>query len=93
MYGHLESLFETLYHNAFTRLFLNLVVTSLVFTTVLSIYRLKLSPLAIFPGPKIAAVTGWYEFYHDVFLRGTYVFRIEEMHQRYGSYLPKVEDN
>ncbi|KAF2866147.1 cytochrome P450 [Massariosphaeria phaeospora] len=47
-------------------------------------YRLFLSPLAKFPGPKIAAATGYYEFYHDYFRHGQYVFEIKKMHDKYG---------
>lgn len=60
------------------------VVVSAVYTAVLVVYRLLFSPLAKFPGPKIAAITSWYEFYHDYFRRGSYVFKIKEMHDRYG---------
>ncbi|KAK5633632.1 hypothetical protein RRF57_009346 [Xylaria bambusicola] len=49
-------------------------------------YRLYLSPLARFPGPKLAAATGWYEFYYDYWLNGQYIFVIEQMHKRYGKY-------
>ncbi|KAJ6114889.1 cytochrome P450 [Penicillium sp. IBT 16267x] len=48
------------------------------------IHRLYFSPLAKFPGPKIAAVTGWYEFYFDYFKDGKYIFEIERLHQVYG---------
>ena len=48
-------------------------------------YRLLFSPLAGFPGPKLAAATGWYESYYDVLRRGAYLFEIKKMHQRYGS--------
>ncbi|KAF2113824.1 cytochrome P450 [Lophiotrema nucula] len=48
------------------------------------VYRLHLSPLARFPGPKVAASTGLYEFYHDFFRRGKYIFEIEKMHKKYG---------
>ena len=47
-------------------------------------YRLYLSPLANFPGPKLAALTYWVEFYHDVFRRGQYTFEIVKMHDKYG---------
>ena len=48
------------------------------------IYRLKLSPIAKFPGPRLAALTGAYEFYFDVIKKGMYIWEIEKMHQRYG---------
>jgi hypothetical protein len=50
----------------------------------LAIYRLYLSPLAKFPGPKLAALSKWYEFYYEVVLKGQFTFRIQEMHKKYG---------
>ncbi|KAK4998302.1 hypothetical protein LTR66_002448 [Elasticomyces elasticus] len=47
-------------------------------------YRLYLSPLANYPGPRLAAATHWCEFYYDVTKRGQYVFKIREWHERYG---------
>ncbi|KAH8198415.1 hypothetical protein TruAng_007399 [Truncatella angustata] len=47
-------------------------------------YRLYLSPLAKFPGPKIAAASKWYEFYYDVIRRGQFTFQIQKMHREYG---------
>lgn len=52
----------------------------------LVIYRLFRSPIAKFPGPKIAAVTSWYELYYDVVHKGKYLFEIEKMHDKYGVY-------
>ncbi|QSZ30614.1 hypothetical protein DSL72_000171 [Monilinia vaccinii-corymbosi] len=50
----------------------------------LVLYRLFFAPLSGFPGPKFAAATGWYEFYYDYWLNGKYIFKIEEMHKKYG---------
>ncbi|KAK3349178.1 putative cytochrome P450 [Lasiosphaeria hispida] len=55
-----------------------------VYGIILVIYRLCISPLAGFPGPKIAAATAWYEFYYDVVKSGRYFHRIAEMHDEYG---------
>ncbi|KAJ5091020.1 benzoate 4-monooxygenase cytochrome P450 [Penicillium argentinense] len=54
------------------------------YTISLVIYRLVLSPLANFPGPKLAAATTWYETFYDVFLNGRFLWEIERMHQEYG---------
>ncbi|KAG6986408.1 fusicoccadiene C-8 hydroxylase [Physcia stellaris] len=48
-----------------------------------ALHRLYLSPIAGFPGPKLAALTYWYETYYDVFRKGKYVFEIEDMHRRF----------
>ncbi|TVY92481.1 Cyrochrome P450 monooxygenase [Lachnellula willkommii] len=48
-----------------------------------AIYRLYFSPVAQFPGPKLAALTLWYEFYYDVWLGGQYVFKMHEFHEQY----------
>ncbi|PVH92545.1 putative cytochrome P450 [Periconia macrospinosa] len=50
----------------------------------LVVYRLYFSPLAKFPGPKLTAVSKWYEFYYDVILRGQFTFQIQRMHKEYG---------
>lgn len=39
-----------------------------VYLAGLGIWRLFLHPLAKFPGPRIAALTRWYECYFDVYL-------------------------
>ncbi|KAI1270337.1 cytochrome P450 [Xylariaceae sp. FL1019] len=48
------------------------------------IHRLYLSPLAKFPGPRIAALTTWYAAYHDIWRGGQYIWEVEEMHRKYG---------
>ncbi|CAF9935909.1 MAG: hypothetical protein ALECFALPRED_006634 [Alectoria fallacina] len=59
-------------------------VAIVLYTAYGIIYRLYLSPIAHFPGRKLAALTLWYEFYFDVIKRGSYVWEIQEMHQTYG---------
>lgn len=51
---------------------------------VLAVKRVYFSPLSRFPGPKWAALTLWNEFYWDVIKRGTFIWKIEEMHEKYG---------
>ncbi|RAQ58815.1 cytochrome P450 [Aspergillus flavus] len=55
-----------------------------VYTASLAIYRLFLSPLAKFPGPTLAALTGWYEVFFDVLLGGQFMWEIERLHGKYG---------
>jgi hypothetical protein len=52
----------------------------------LAIYRLYFSPLASFPGPKLTALTGWYETYLECFHNGggQFTFHIRAWHEKYG---------
>ncbi|KAM5432645.1 hypothetical protein McanMca71_007380 [Microsporum canis] len=47
-------------------------------------YRLFLHPLAHFPGPRLAAISRWYEAFYDVVLGGQYTSKIAELHKIYG---------
>lgn len=51
-------------------------------------YRLYFHPLSKIPGPKVTAITHLYEFYHNVVYSGKFLFKIEQMHQKYGKPLP-----
>ena len=51
-----------------------------------------LSPLRHIPGPKLAALTSWYEFYFDAIQRGKFVWKIKDLHLRYGlAALPRLK--
>jgi hypothetical protein len=57
----------------------------LVYVLATSLYRLFFSPIRHFPGPKLAALTFWYEGYYDVVKDGRYTWKIKELHERYGA--------
>jgi hypothetical protein len=62
------------------------VVAILVFRRVyIIIDRLYFSPLAKFPGPKLAAATSLYESYYDVVKGGVYYKHIQKLHKIYGT--------
>lgn len=54
------------------------IVAGLVFS------RLYLHPLVSFPGPKLAAATGWYATYYDIFMGGIMLEHLEALHKQYG---------
>lgn len=59
-------------------------VFCLVYGLTLGIYRLWFSPISHVPGPKLAALTQYYEFYYDIILGGQYTFKIINLHNQYG---------
>jgi hypothetical protein len=61
------------------------VLTAVLYTIYRIIYRLRFSPIAKFPGPKLAALTFWYEFYYDVVKRGRYTWEMKRMHEKYST--------
>ncbi|KAI0169405.1 putative flavonoid 3-hydroxylase [Hypoxylon sp. FL1284] len=68
-------------------MFLQMLLLGLVlYPFLLGLYRIYFHPLAKFPGPKIAAATGWYETYVDIFSRpkGNFMEEISRMHDIYG---------
>ena len=70
--------------------FLDYVVSVTAVAAVLVVYvatwRLYLSPISKFPGPRLAALTLWYEFYYDVIQGGMYIWGIERLHKIYGKH-------
>lgn len=64
------------------------LVAATVYVVALVAYRLYFSPIAAFPGPFLAKVTHWYEFYHNVLRTGMYYKEIRKMHDKYGAFFP-----
>jgi len=65
-------------------LLLGLFISWLIYLVSLAFYRLYLSPISNFPGPKLAALSKWYEFYYEVVKKGQFSFHIQKLHQKYG---------
>lgn len=62
----------------------NIAVAAAIYLCTLVFYRLLLHPLAKFPGPRLAAITRYFEGYYDLVQNGQYTFKIREMHKEYG---------
>jgi hypothetical protein len=55
-------------------------------------YRLFLSSLAKLPGPKLPALTSWYEFNFDVIKPGKFVWKTRDLHKQYGvHFVPRIK--
>lgn len=67
---------------------------AVAYLAVLAIYRVYFHPLSRFPGPKIAAATGFYETYFDIISGpgGQYMWEIQRMHEKYGEKDPRVPE-
>lgn len=63
-------------------------IVALIFfyRALLIIYRLFLSPLAKFPGPKLAAATSWYEAFFDLRSKN-FPDILSDLHDKYGIYI------
>jgi hypothetical protein len=56
-----------------------------LYLVAISMYRLYFSPLSHIPGPRLAALTKWYEAYYEIVLSGRYSFHIDDLHDVYGN--------
>ncbi|CAH0045319.1 unnamed protein product [Clonostachys solani] len=69
------------------KIILTVVAILVIRRVYIIIDRLYLSPLAKFPGPKLAAATSLYESYYDVIKGGVYYKQIQKLHKIYGPIL------
>ena len=76
----------------FTAPILALFAILFIFIGILVVYRLYVSPLARFPGPRLAACTEWYAAYYDIVSGGggMFTFQIKKLHDQYGEHVLQV---
>jgi hypothetical protein len=62
-----------------------ITVAILFYFISLAVYRLYVSPLAKFPGPKLAALTSWVEIYYEITGEGgMFCSEYAKWHEKYG---------
>ncbi|KAL7917142.1 cytochrome P450 [Trichoderma austrokoningii] len=63
------------------------LLAAVIYLISLIIYRLYLHPLSGVPGPRLAAITSWYEAYYDLLKSpgGQYWNKLDELHNSYGA--------
>jgi hypothetical protein len=62
-----------------------LLGSAVAYNLVMVIYRLYFHKLSKFPGPRLAAATGFYEVYFSIWGAGIFEYEINEMHRKYGT--------
>jgi hypothetical protein len=68
-----------------TKLVTSLLAAWIAYLIGIGIHRLYFHPLSKFPGPKLAALTFWYEFYYELYPhKFQYLWKIKELHKQYG---------
>lgn len=68
----------------------SLLLAPLVYVVIGIYYRLRLHPLARFPGPTWAGVTDWWELYQEV-NGNNFFLKLDLWHAKYGTIL-KIGD-
>lgn len=66
------------------RAFFALFSLGILYTFWKSVYNLYFHPLRKYPGPRLAALSKWYEFYFDVYKGGRMPKNLVELHKVYG---------
>ncbi|KAF8901836.1 cytochrome P450 [Mucidula mucida] len=61
-----------------------LLAFSIAYCAIVVIYRLYFHPLRAVPGPRLGAVSGWYQAYHDIWKDGYFTTHLKDLHNIYG---------
>lgn len=64
--------------------YLTALALFIAYIVLLGIYRFYFHPLAHIPGPPLAVLTQWTEFYYDVVLKGQFQSQFPRWHKKYG---------
>jgi hypothetical protein len=64
-----------------------LLSSGVTYLSLLASYRLFFHPLSRIPGPKVAALTSWWEVYENVWRGGHLPIELKALHKTYGSSL------
>lgn len=64
-----------------------LSILATLYLALLVVYRLCFAPAARFPGPNLAALTYFYEFFYDVWNEGQYTWKLRDLHDKYGPFV------
>lgn len=86
----MEALKDTVNMATLRELWFIPLIWAVLYQAAVIIPRLYFSPISNFPGPKLAAATGWYEMFWDLW-DASFPDRVEDMHEKYGTqYIPLV---
>lgn len=58
-----------------------------VYLASVAVYRLYFHPLAAIPGPKLAALSQWYQAYYNIIKKGHFYDHLDGLHKKYGELL------
>jgi hypothetical protein len=65
---------------------ISLVLAGLTYLAGMAIYRLVFHRISHIPGPKLAALTYWYQSYWDLWPHeGRFLWKTIDLHEKYGS--------
>lgn len=62
-----------------------LILSAIIYSGIVAMFRAYLGPLSKIPGPKLAAFTQGYEMYYDLLQNARFPWQIKALHDAYGT--------